>query len=138
MSFKKTQYGCVRINMTTYVKCPMSVLSHSRHNGTYAVVIITRSLYVSSVSQRIVVMECVMGMVAGWGPQCLVLNQCWGASSLVTQKYCVPNSTSNESKLLDSRDHLSHLCGLSIPSLIHSINIQTALMMSQVLRRHYR
>ena len=114
----------------------MFVLSHGRHNGTYAVVIITWSLYMSSVSQHIVVMECVMGMAAGWGPQCLVLNQCWGASSLVTQKYCVPQSTSNESKLLDSRDHLSHLCGLRIPSPIHSVNIQTALMMSQVLCRH--
>lgn len=35
--------------------------------------------------------------------------------------------TYNESKLLDSRNHLSHICGLRITSLIHSINISTAL-----------
>ena len=83
--------------------------------------IVTWSLYLSSVSQLVVVMECVMGVAAAGADS--VLRSILSDSIAL----CSPYSAYNESKLLDSRNHLSHICGLIITSLIHSINISTAL-----------
>ena len=83
--------------------------------------IVTWSLYLSSVSQLVVVMECVMGVAAAGADS--VLRSILSDSIAL----CSPYSTYNESKLLDSRNRLSHICGLIITSLIHSINISTAL-----------